>query len=138
MTICLEMFPIALSNDDLPELGGETSLETCLHETRSAGYTGTETGGKFPRDVATLGEALQAHDLKLVSGCYFGTLLGREVEEEKDQIAAQLQPFLCRVPVSWCMAKPGNPLPGGPTQPHLESNYLSLGDVSTGGWRRTD
>ena len=93
MKICLEMFPIAWSNDDLPELGGETLLETCLHETRSAGYTGTETGGKFPRDVATLGEALQAHDLKLVSGCYFGTLLGREVEEEKDQIAAQLQPF---------------------------------------------
>ena len=93
MRVCLGMSPIAWSNDDLPELGGETSLETCLHETRSAGYTGTETGGKFPRDVAALGEVLQAHDLKLVSGWYSGTLLGREVEEEKDQIAAQLQLF---------------------------------------------
>ena len=93
MKVCLGMSPIAWSNDDLPELGGETSLETCLHETRSAGYTGTETGGKFPRDVAALGEVLQAHDLKLVSGWYSGTLLGREVEEEKERIAAQLQLF---------------------------------------------
>jgi inosose dehydratase len=33
------------------------------------------------------------HDLKLVSGWYSGTLLGREIEEEKDRIAAQLQLF---------------------------------------------
>ena len=93
MKVCLGMSPIAWSNDALPELGGETSLATCLHENRSAGYTGTETGGKFPRDVSALGEVLQTHDLKLVSGWYSGTLLGREVEEEKDQIAAQLQLF---------------------------------------------
>ena len=93
MKVCLGMSPIAWSNDDLPELGKDTSLETCLYETRSAGYTGTETGGKFPRDVATLSEVLQAHDLKLVSGWYSGTLLGCDVEEEKDQIASQLQLF---------------------------------------------
>ena len=59
MKVRLGMSPIAWSNDDLPELGKDTSLDTCLYETRLAGYTGTETGGKFPRDVATLSEVLQ-------------------------------------------------------------------------------
>ena len=42
--------PIAWSNDDLPELGGETSLETCLSEAKKAGFMGVETGGKFPKN----------------------------------------------------------------------------------------
>ena len=49
MTVKLGVAPIAWSNDDMPELGGETSLETCLSEARQAGFTGVESGGKFPR-----------------------------------------------------------------------------------------
>ena len=56
----LGMSPISWSNDDLPELGGDTSLETCLRETRLAGYTGTETGGKFPKGADQLHKVLQA------------------------------------------------------------------------------
>ena len=41
--------PITWTNDDVPELGGDTPLETCLSETKQAGYAGTELGGKFPR-----------------------------------------------------------------------------------------
>ena len=44
----LGIAPIAWSNDDLPELGGDTSLETCLSEARLAGFSGVESGGKFP------------------------------------------------------------------------------------------
>ena len=58
MNIRLGMSPISWSNDDLPQLGGETSLETCLIETRQAGFTGTETGGKFPSDAASLSSVL--------------------------------------------------------------------------------
>ena len=43
MSIQLAVAPIAWSNSDLPELGGETSLETCLRESRESGFTGTET-----------------------------------------------------------------------------------------------
>jgi len=49
MSVKLGIAPIAWSNDDMPELGGETSLETCLSEARQAGFTGIESGGKFPR-----------------------------------------------------------------------------------------
>ena len=48
MSVKLGIAPIAWSNDDMPELGGETSLETCLSEARQAGFTGIESGGKFP------------------------------------------------------------------------------------------
>ena len=54
MKVKLGMSPISWSNDDLPELGGNTSLEKCLTETRKAGYTGTENGGKFPKKANEL------------------------------------------------------------------------------------
>ena len=36
--------PISWSNDDLPSLGGEISLETALAEGRAIGYAGFELG----------------------------------------------------------------------------------------------
>ena len=44
MKLRLGMSPISWSNDDLPQLGGDTPLEVCLSETREAGFVGTETG----------------------------------------------------------------------------------------------
>ncbi len=87
------MSPISWSNDDLPELGGATSLETCLRETRLAGYTGTETGGKFPQDAVQLSRVLQAHDLQLVSGWYSGQLLQGKLEDELERVKPQLALF---------------------------------------------
>ena len=54
MSVKLGIAPIAWSNDDMPELGGETSLETCLSEARQAGFTGVESGGKFPKTSGEL------------------------------------------------------------------------------------
>ena len=39
MAIRLGIAPIAWSNDDLPELGGDTPLEVCLKESREAGFS---------------------------------------------------------------------------------------------------
>ena len=93
MNLKFGMSPISWSNDDLPELGGETSLETCLRETRLAGFTGTETGGKFPKDAASLKKVLKEHDLKLVSGWYSGQLLSISAEQEIENIKPQLELF---------------------------------------------
>ncbi|MCB1501523.1 MAG: myo-inosose-2 dehydratase [Bauldia sp.] len=82
--------PITWTNDDVPELGGDTSLETCLAETRAAGYLGTELGGKFPRDSAVLGPILAGHDLKLVGGWWDGRILDRSVEEEFEALLPHL------------------------------------------------
>ena len=91
MQLKLGMSPISWSNDDLPQLGGETSLETCLRETRQAGYTGTELGGKFPKDQAALEKVLSEHDLKLVSGWYAGLLLNNNLENELERVTPQLE-----------------------------------------------
>ena len=89
----LGIAPIAWSNDDLPELGGETPLETCLSEARRAGFSGVETGGKFPGDARVLGPILKAHDIALCGGWYSGTLLDNSLEAEKDRVAEQMDLF---------------------------------------------
>lgn len=82
MTVRLGTNPIAWSNDDLPELGGETPLETCLAEARLAGFDGIELGNKFPREPAALAGVLAPHRLDLVSGWYGAQLRSRSVEDE--------------------------------------------------------
>ena len=74
--------PITWSNDDMPELGGDIPLETCLAETREAGYSGTELGRQFPRRAGELGPILLRHGLNLVSGWYDGRIFEREVVAE--------------------------------------------------------
>ena len=90
MTVRLGTNPIAWSNDDLPELGGDTPLETCLRETREAGFSGTEMGNKFPRDPVLLRETLDGHGLRLVSGWYGAELRRRTVAEEMRAMAPHL------------------------------------------------
>ena len=46
----LGMSPIAWWNDDLAELSDDVSLEECLRQSRSAGFTGMEKGRRFPDD----------------------------------------------------------------------------------------
>ena len=91
MSIRLGINPITWSNDDLPELGGETPLETCLAETRQAGYAGIELGNKFPRESAELRPILARHRLALVSGWYSGRLLERSAADEIRAVAAHLR-----------------------------------------------
>ncbi len=89
----LGIAPIAWTNDDLPQLGGDTSLETCLSESHLAGFLGVETGGKFPKTSQALKPQLKEYHLQLVSGWYSGTLLDNDVEAEKAKVLSQLQLF---------------------------------------------
>ncbi len=89
----LGIAPIAWSNDDLPELGGDTPLETCLSESKAAGFAGVETGGKFPTTVEPLRAALGAHELQLASGWFSGTLLDNDLAAETDKVHGQLELF---------------------------------------------
>ena len=94
--------PLTWTNDDLPSLGAETSLETCLRQAREAGFTGVELGNKFPRVANELRPILQAHDLSLVSGWYSGRLLERDADAEWDAMSrhfALLHSLGCEVMV---------------------------------------
>jgi inosose dehydratase len=90
MSVRIGINPITWTNDDFPELGGDTPLEVCLFETREAGYLGTELGGKFPRDSAVLGPILRSHGLALVSGWWDGRIAEREVDAEFETIRPHL------------------------------------------------
>ncbi len=99
MPVKLGVAPIAWSNDDMPELGGETTLEQCLKEANEAGYIGVESGGKFPKKSSELIPKLDQFNLKLCSGWYGANLRKNSVEEEKKSIQEQLNLFKdCNAP----------------------------------------
>jgi inosose dehydratase len=83
--------PITWTNDDFPEMGGDTPLETCLSETKQAGYAGTELGGKFPRQSAVLTPIMAQYGLAVISGWYDGRCDEKDVNAEFDAILPHLQ-----------------------------------------------
>ena len=70
----LGMSPIAWWNDDLAELSDDVSLEECLRQSRSAGFTGMEKGRRFPEDPAVMLTILKASDGTLYGSWFSGTL----------------------------------------------------------------
>ena len=83
--------PISWSNDDLPSLGGETSLDTALTEGKKIGFAGFELGNKFPREPAALKEKLGEYALACVSGWYSGRLARCPVDEEIAAVGPHLE-----------------------------------------------
>lgn len=98
--IRLAINPLTWTNDDMPELGAETPLETCLSEAKQAGFAGVELGNKFPRDAATLAPILARHGLALASGWYGSRLLERDVEAEMEAA----EPHLALLSAMGCTA----------------------------------
>ncbi|HEX9535133.1 MAG TPA: myo-inosose-2 dehydratase [Stellaceae bacterium] len=130
MPIRLGISPIGWSNDDLPELGGDTPLETCLAEARLAGFGGIELGNKFPRDPAVLRPILEWHRLSLISGWYSGRLLDRSVTEELAAIEAHRALLVAMGCAVLVYAETSRSIAGDRCRPL--SGRPRLGD---GGWR---
>lgn len=82
MSIRIGINPLTWTNDDLPSLGAETPLATCLAEGKQAGFDGFELGNKFPRKASELKSVLASYQMDVVSGWYSGKLLTNTVEEE--------------------------------------------------------
>src|SRR5205807_8382356 len=89
----LGIAPIAWWNDDLEELSDDVSLEECLHQASAAGFTGMETGRRFPMDAKVLGPILKAHKMSVCGGWFSGLLLDGDRGEEKQRIARQMALF---------------------------------------------
>ena len=81
--------PIGWSNDDLPEIGGDIPLETCLKEAQEAGIVGMEMGHKFPKEASALKAALKPFGLVFVGGWHSIELLRRDAKTEFAAAAAQ-------------------------------------------------
>jgi inosose dehydratase len=89
----LGIAPIAWWNDDLAELSDDVSLEECLRQASVAGFTGMETGRRFPMDMAELGPILDKYHISVCGGWFSGLLLDGTIEAEKERIAGQMAFF---------------------------------------------
>ena len=98
MAIRFGVSPIAWINDDMPELGGDTSLQSVLADCQAIGFAGIELGGVFPRDPGVLAPLLAGYDLALAGGWYSGSVLTQSAD---DEIAA-LQPHLALLKAMGC------------------------------------
>lgn len=131
MTIRYGVSPIAWINDDMPELGANTALETVFADARDLGFSGIELGGRFPKDPAVLKPLLGRFDLDLVGGWYSASLLTRDAKAE----IAALQDHLDLLKAMDCsvfiIAETSNAIHGEiktplATRPHLDGE----------GWKR--
>ncbi|NMB45386.1 MAG: myo-inosose-2 dehydratase [Firmicutes bacterium] len=82
--IRLGVAPIAWTNDDMPELGGEISFEQCIDEMAQAGYVGSEVGNKYPRDPKTLAAALKPRGLSIASAWFSAYFTTKDPQETYD------------------------------------------------------
>jgi len=90
----LGIAPIAWWNDDLAELSDDVSLEECLRQASVAGFTGMETGRRFPMNMNELGPILARFGMSVCGGWFSGLLLDGDIEREKDRIRAQMDFFV--------------------------------------------
>jgi inosose dehydratase len=90
----LGIAPIAWWNDDLAELSDDVSLEECLRQASVAGFTGMETGRRFPMNMTELGPILARFGISVCGGWFSGLLLDGDIEREKDRIRAQMDFFI--------------------------------------------
>jgi len=90
----LGIAPIAWWNDDLAELSDDVSLEECLRQASVAGFTGMETGRRFPMNMSELGPVLARYGVAVCGGWFSGLLLDGDIECEKDRVRAQMDFFI--------------------------------------------
>lgn len=89
----LGMSPIAWWNDDLPQLSDDVSLEECLRQSRSAGFTGMEKGRRFPESAAEMLPILKKADVTLCGGWFSGTIVNESVAANKQRIQRMIDLF---------------------------------------------
>lgn len=82
----LGIAPIAWTNDDMPDLGKENTFEQCISEMALAGYTGSEIGNKYPKDLNTLKKALALRGLNICNAWFSTFLLTKPYEETEREL----------------------------------------------------
>ena len=128
MSIRFGVSPIAWTNDDMPELGGDTAIETILADAAEIGFSGVELGGKFPREPAALKAMLAPHHLDLVGGWYSTHLLARRAEIEIAALQSHLALLKAMRSPVFIAAECSNAIHGERATPLSETPRLELAD----------
>lgn len=138
MTIRFGVSPIAWINDDMPELGAGTSVDSLLADVKAIGFEGVELGGAFPREAGALRRLLDRHGLDLVGGWYSGNLLVRDAEREWAAARTHLALLKAMGSRVFIFAETSNAIHGDRSKPLAATPRLAAGDWKQFGARITD
>ena len=127
----LGIAPIAWWNDDLAELSDDVSLEECLRQASVAGFTGMETGRRFPMDVAVLSPILARYGISVCGGWFSGLLLDGDIEAEKDRIRAQMDFFIAAKAPCIVYGETARSVQGDRSKPLAVKPKLSEDEIKT-------
>ena len=137
MTIRFGVSPIAWINDDMPELGGDTPVESVLRDIQEVGFSGVELGGKFPRDPARLRGLLDRYNLDLVGGWYSSNLLVHDADAEIEALQDHLQLLEALGSNVFVIAETSNAIHGIRSRPLADSPSLDDEEMKRFGERMT-
>jgi inosose dehydratase len=138
MAIRFGVSPIAWTNDDMPELGGDTSVETILADAAAIGFDGVELGGRFPRQPAALAALLDRHRLALIGGWYSTRLLVRSPEAEIAALRPHLALLRALGSTVFIAAETSNAIHGDRARPLAETPRLNDAEWPEFGRRLAD
>ena len=133
----LGIAPIAWWNDDLAELSDDVSLEECLRQASVAGFTGMETGRRFPMNMAELGPILDRYGVSVCGGWFSGLLLDDDIEREKDRIRAQMDFFIAARAPCIVYGETARSIQGVRSAPLATKPQLSEDEIKTYGRKMT-
>ena len=126
----LGIAPIAWTNDDLPELGGENTFQQCVSEMALAGFTGSEVGNKYPKDPAVLKPMLELRGIEICNA-WFSTFLISKPYEETESAFEKHVAFLAAMGAKVVgVSEQSYSTQGIQTQPVFEGKY----EMNDGEW----
>ena len=134
----LGMSPIAWWNDDLPELSDDVSLEECLRQSRSAGFTGMEKGRRFPETAAEMLPVLKKADVTLCGGWYSGTLTIEDLATNQDRIMPMIELFKAVKAPCIVYGEVGRSIQGDRSKPLATKSKLSGDEMKSYARRMTE
>lgn len=129
----LGMSPIAWWNDDLPQLSDDVSLEECLRQSRSAGFTGMEKGRRFPESAAEMLPILKKADVTLCGGWFSGTIVNESVAANKQRIQPMIDLFKAVDAPCIVYGEVGRSIQGDQSKPLATKPKLSADEMTAYG-----
>ena len=134
----LGMSPIAWWNDDLVELSDDVSLEECLRQSRSAGFTGMEKGRRFPESPEEMLPILKKADVTLCGGWFSGTLVNDDLSANKDRIQPMIELFKAVSAPCIVYGEVGRSIQGDRSKPLATKPKLEDSEMKTYGRKMTE
>jgi inosose dehydratase len=134
----LGMSPIAWWNDDLPDLSDDVSLEECLRQSRSAGFTGMEKGRRFPESAAEMLPILKKADVTLCGGWFSGTIVNESIEANQQRIQPMIDLFKAVSAPCIVYGEVGRSIQGDRSKPLATKPKLSGDEMKAYGRRMTE